>query len=288
MPIRIARILRYHGKKRMIGKMVSQYRILEEIGRGSMGIVFKAQDTALNRLVALKIIAEKLVNDPHMLRRFEREGAAASALRHPNICTVYESGEWQGRPYLAMELLSGQTLDSHLAAGPLPAATLLEIAIGVTSALEATHAIGVIHRDIKPANLFLTSGGQVKVLDFGLAKMKLPQKAVSEDAPTVAMYTTSRGLMVGTLPYMSLEQVRCEALDGRSDLYSLGVVLYELATGELPVHGGKLAPLPAGMGPIVAKMMAVDREMRYQTAREAREAFQRFAPGRDAFEHRAL
>jgi len=272
----------------MIGKMVMQYLILEEIGRGSMGIVFKAEDTVAGRLVALKIVAEKLVNDPQMLRRFEREGAAASALRHPNICTVYESGEWQGRPYLALELLSGQTLDHHLAAGPLSAATLLDIAIGVTSALEATHAIGVIHRDIKPANLFLTTSGQVKVLDFGLAKIRFPKKAVSQDAPTAAMFTTSRGLMVGTLPYMSLEQVRAEPLDGRSDLYSLGVVLYELATGELPVHGGKQLPLPAGMGPIVTRMMAVDPAMRYQTAREAREAFQQRHTGRAAFERHAL
>jgi len=272
----------------MIGKMVLQYRILEEIGRGSMGIVFKAEDTATNRLVALKIIAEKLARDPHMLRRFEREGAAASALRHPNICTVYECGEWLGRPYLSMELLSGHTLDHHLAAGPLSAATLLEIAIGVTKALEATHAIGVIHRDIKPANLFLTSSGQVKVLDFGLAKIHLPLNAIGPDSPTVAMFTTSRGLMIGTLPYMSIEQVRGEPLDGRADIYSLGVVLYELATGELPLHGGTQLPLPAGMGPIVAKMIAVEAGMRYQTAREAREAFQLCATGRAAFERRAL
>jgi serine/threonine protein kinase len=272
----------------MIGKMVAHYRILEELGRGSMGIVFKAEDTAAGRLVALKIIAEKLVHDPQILRRFEREGATASALHHPNICTVYECGEWLGRPYLAMELLSGRTLDHHLAAGPLPAATLIEIAIGVTSALEATHAIGVIHRDIKPANLFLTTAGEVKVLDFGLAKIRQPRKAVSEDAPTVAMFTTSCGLMVGTLPYMSLEQVRSEPLDGRSDLYSLGVVLYELATGELPVHGGKQLPLPAGMGPVVTKLMAVDANKRYQTAAEARAAFQRCGSGRQAFEHRAL
>jgi serine/threonine protein kinase len=268
--------------------MVSQYRIVEEIGRGSMGIVFRAEDTVLGRPVALKIIAEKLVDNPQMLRRFEREGAAASALHHPNICTVYASGEWQGRPYLAMELLNGQTLDRRMAAGPLSAGTLLEIAVGTASALEATHAIGVIHRDIKPANLFLTTGGELKVLDFGLAKIKLPQRPVREDSPTVSMYVTSRGMMVGTLAYMSPEQIRCEPLDGRSDLYSLGVVLYELATGELPVQGGRQAPLPAGMGPIVAKLIAVDRDRRYQTAREAREAFQRCAPGRAAFEHRAI
>jgi non-specific serine/threonine protein kinase len=272
----------------MIGKTVAHYRIIEELGRGSMGIVFKAEDMAHGRLVALKIVAEKLVNDPNMLRRFEHEGAAASGLRHPNICTVYESGEWLGRPYLALELLDGHTLDHHLATGPLPAATLLTIAIGVTGALEATHAIGVIHRDIKPANLFLTTAGEVKVLDFGLAKIQPVFQTISPDAPTAVMYTTSRGLMIGTLPYMSLEQIRCEPLDGRSDLYSLGVVLYELATGELPVHNGRQTELPLGMSPIVTKMMAVDPALRYQTAGEAREAFQRCAAGRRTFEHRAL
>lgn len=268
--------------------MVLQYLILEEIGRGSMGVVFKAQDTVNNRLVALKIVAEKLASDPSMLRRFEREGAAASALHHPNICTVYETGEWQGRPYLALELLSGKTLDEHLVAGPLPPKTLLDVAIGVTGALEATHAIGIIHRDIKPANLFLTTDGQVKVLDFGLAKMRVPLRALSPDAPTIAMFTTSRGLMVGTLAYMSAEQIRSEPLDGRSDLYSLGVVLYELATGDLPVHGAPHRPLPAGLGPVVAKMMAIDPALRYQTAGEAREALQRCATGRSAFERGAL
>ncbi len=273
----------------MIGKMIAQYRILGELGRGSMGIVFKAEDTALGRFAALKIIAEKLVNDPHMLRRFEREGAAASALRHPNICTVYDSGEWQGRPYLAMELLSGQTLEQRRAAGPLPLATLRDVGIGAACALEATGAIGVIHRDIKPANLFLTTSGQVKVLDFGLAKVRLPDKPLRPDAPTASMYVTSRGMMVGTLAYMSPEQVRCEPLDGRSDLYSLGVVLYELATGKLPLRGSRSADeLPPGFGPIVMKLMALSPGDRYQTAREAREALERWTLSRAAFERTAL
>jgi serine/threonine protein kinase len=273
----------------MTGRIVGQYRILEEIGRGSMGIVFKAEDIAHGRPAALKIIAEKLVKDPNMLHRFEREGVAASALRHPNICAVYDSGEWQGRPYLAMELLNGQTLDERLTSGPLPVALLREVAIGVAGALEATHAIGVIHRDIKPANLFLTTEGQVKVLDFGLAKVNLLQKPLLEDAPTAAMYVTSRGMMVGTLPYMSPEQVRCEPLDGRSDLYSLGVVLHELATGELPVYGSsRTAALPLGFGPIVMKLMALDAGQRYQTAREARATLERWMPVRAAFERSAL
>jgi serine/threonine protein kinase len=274
----------------MIGKIISQYRILAEIGRGTMGIVFKAEDTALGRFAALKIIAEKLVKDPHMLHRFERETAAASALDHPNICTVYHSGEWQGRPYLAMELLTGHTLDERRTAGPLPLPTLRDVAIGTARALEATSAIGVIHRDIKPANLFLTADGQVKVLDFGLAKVRVPQKQLPPDAPTASMYVTSRGMIVGTLPYMSPEQVRCEALDTRSDLYSLGVVLYELATGELPVHGlpKTAAALAPGFRQLVMKLMAPDIRQRYQTAREAREAFERWTLSRASFEHSAL
>jgi serine/threonine protein kinase len=262
----------------MFGRIISKYRILEEIGRGAMGIVFKAEDIHLGGFVALKILAEKLVNDPEMLHRFEREGAAASALKHPNICTVFECGNWQGRPYLAMELLTGQTLDNRLAAGPIPARQVIEIAIGVISALEATHAIGVVHRDIKPANLFLTTDGQVKVLDFGLAKVRLPAAPLAADAPTAAMHATRIGMIVGSLAYMSPEQVCCEPLDGRADLFSLGVTLHELATGELPIGGDeKTAALPLGLGPIVAKLMARDARMRYQTAREAREALQRCA-----------
>lgn len=261
----------------MIGVQAGKYRIVEEIGRGAMGIVFKAQDVYLGRVVALKILAEKLAEDPEMLGRFEREAGAASALRHPGICTVFDSGNWKGRPYLAMELLAGQTLDERLKLGPMPSEELRGVALGVLGALEATHAIGVVHRDIKPANLFLTSTGQVKVLDFGLAKRK-PQAmaaAMGEDAPTVVMCATRQGAVVGTLAYMPPEQVMGEALDGRADLYALGVTLYELATGALPIRGAEnMAALPAAMRPIVAKLMAADARLRYQTAREAREALE--------------
>jgi len=264
----------------VIGLVVGKYRILEEIGRGAMGIVFKAQDEYLGRQVALKILAEKLADDPGMLQRFEREGGAASALCHPNICTVFDSGNWKGRPYLAMELLSGETLDTRLARGPLETPQLIAVAIGVSRALEAAHSIGVIHRDIKPANLFLTAAGLVKVLDFGLAKQKAPAAPVGDDAPTMAM-ATRMGMVVGTPAYMSPEQVCCEPVDGRSDLYSLGVTLYELATGELPGpwsrQGKEPAALPAGMGPVVQKLTERDAARRYQSAREAREAFERCA-----------
>jgi serine/threonine protein kinase len=256
----------------MIGQTVSKYLIVEEIGRGAMGIVFKARDKFLGRYAAVKILAEKLADDPEMLRRFEREGGAACALNHPNICTVFETGSWQGRPYLAMELLTGQALDDRLAAGLIPADQLTEIAIGITSALEATHAIGVVHRDIKPANLFLTTTGQVKVLDFGLAKVK-PAAPLGDDASTVAMFATRIGTILGTLDYMSPEQICGEPLDGRADLYSLGVVLYELATGKLPVpHLMSTAGLPAGLRPIITRLMTRDIRLRYQTARDAREA----------------
>jgi eukaryotic-like serine/threonine-protein kinase len=259
----------------MIGLMISKYRLLQEIGRGAMGIVFKALDTHLGSFAAIKVVAEKLVDDPEMLHRFEREGGAASALNHPNICTVLETGSWKGRPYLAMELLTGQALDDRLTAGPVEAGQLIEIAIGVTSALEAAHAIGVVHRDIKPANLFLTTDGQVKVLDFGLAKVKRPPAPLTADAPTVAMHITRQGTILGTFAYMSPEQACSEPLDGRADLYSLGVVLYELATCKLPVRGAEnIGALPAGLGAILIKLMAGDPRMRYQTAREAREAFE--------------
>ena len=260
---------------RMIGLTVGQYRILAEIGRGSMGIVFKAADTVGGRDAALKIIAEKLVDDPGILRRFERECRAASALHHPNICTVYDTGEWKGRPYLAMELLIGGTLDHRLKAGTVAGEQLIEIGVGVASALEASHAIGVVHRDIKPANLFLTATGHIKVLDFGLAKEKLPPRPLKEDSPTLSMVTTRTGMIVGSLPYMAPEQVRAEPLDGRADLYSLGVVLYELATGDLPLRGTEdFGRLPSGLGPVVRKLLAPDVRHRYQSAAEARKALQ--------------
>ncbi len=263
----------------MIGLTISKYRILEEIGRGAMGLVFKAQGPNPGDVVAIKILAEKLANDPEMLLRFEREGLAASALNHPNICNVFEAGNWEGRPYLAMELLEGRTLDGLLAIGPISAARVIHIGIGVAGALEAAHSIGVVHRDIKPANLFLTKTGIVKVLDFGLAKVRLPSAPLGDDAPTVAMVATRQGTVLGTLPYMSPEQICAEPLDGRSDLFSLGVVMFELATGQLPVRSAiNTEIVPGSLGPIVAKLMAPDARNRYQTASELREVLQFFAP----------
>ncbi|MEO8371586.1 MAG: serine/threonine-protein kinase [Candidatus Solibacter sp.] len=271
------------GKSPMIGLTIYKYRILEELGRGAMGIVFKAEGPHPGEIVALKILADKLIKDPEMLLRFEREGMAASALNHPNICKVVEAGNWKGRPYLAMELLEGQPLDKLLAAGPLPAAQVVQIGIGVAAALEATHAIGVVHRDIKPANLFLTTDGIVKVLDFGLAKVKPPSIPMGDDAPTIAMAITRKGMILGSIPYMSPEQIASEPLDGRSDLFSLGVAIYELTTGRLPARSSiNTEIVPGGLGAIVVKLMAPDPRNRYQTARELREVLQLFAPAESA------
>jgi len=259
----------------VIGEVVSKYRILEEIGSGSMGVVYKAQDTFLGRFAALKIMAEKYLEDREALVRFDREIQAASALVHPNICTVFEAGRWRNRPYLAMELLQGAPLSEQIHAGHMGLQELLSIAIPVAGALEAAHKLGIVHRDIKPANLFLTSRGQVKVLDFGLAKMRRHLAPPSEDMATVATFVTMPGTILGTYAYMAPEQVRGEDVDGRADLYSLGVVLYEMATGSLPVRGAPMAPLPGGLGPVIARLIAPDRNARYRDAAEAREALEK-------------
>jgi serine/threonine protein kinase len=264
----------------VIGEVVARYRIMEEIGSGSMGTVYKAQDTFLGRFAALKLIAEKYLADREALVRFEREGQAASALAHPNICTVFETGRWRNRPYMVMELLEGTSLSERIHAGRMGIGEMLSIAIPVASALEAAHKLGIVHRDIKPANLFLTSRGQVKVLDFGLAKMmRHPAAAPGEEMATVATFVTMPGTILGTYAYMAPEQVRGEAVDGRADLYSFGVVLYEMATGTLPVRGAPTAPLPGGLGPVIAKLIAPERNARYRDATEVREAFGKLQTG---------
>ena len=261
----------------MIGEVVAKYRILEEIGSGSMGTVYKAQDTFLGRFAALKLIAEKFLEDREALLRFEREGQAASALVHPNICTVFETGRWRDRPYIVMELLQGTPLSERIQAGRMELGEVLDIAIPVAEALEAAHKLGIVHRDIKPANLFLTNRGRVKILDFGLAKMSHQHSAAipGEDMPTVATFVTMPGTILGTYAYMAPEQLLGEALDGRADLYSLGVVLYEMSTGKLPVRGSSMEPLPGGLGPVIAKLIAPYRKARYRDAAEAREALKR-------------
>src|ERR1039458_1017104 len=258
----------------MIGSTVSHYRIIEEIGRGAMGRVYKAQDTRFDRLVAVKVAAEKYLENREVLQRFEREGLAISSLKHPHNCTVYEIGEWENQPFIVMELLRGETVRDRLRRQELFARdALFEIAAQIASALEAAHATGILHRDIKPANIFLDQRGQAKLLDFGLGKIKKhrPMPVSTATMATLAMsFATIPGTILGTIAYMAPEQAKGAELDARADLYSFGVVLHEMATCELPLGGALSARLPAEIRPIVQKMIAALPSARYQSAAELR------------------
>jgi serine/threonine protein kinase len=267
----------------MIGQRVSHYEVLRPLGSGGMGVVYEALDTRLRRHVAVKFLPSQHGHDPRSMERLEREARAASALNHPNICTVYAIEEHDGTPFIVMELLEGQTLQQMIGERPLELSQLLEIAGQVIAAIEAAHARGMVHRDIKPANIFVTRSGQVKILDFGLAKTGEPVSALEETVATPPL--TQPGTAMGTVAYMSPEQARGEALDNRTDLFSLGTVLYEMAAGTPPFKGGTSAvvfdailnrdptPLtavssavPAELHRVIAKALAKDRELRYQTA----------------------
>ena len=284
----------------MIGQLITHYRIVEKLGGGGMGVVYKAQDTKLGRPVSLKFLSEELSRDMQAVQRFKREARAASALNHPNICTIYDIDEHQGQHFIAMEFLDGRTLKHIIEGKPLKLDQLLEWGIQIAEALEAAHAAGIIHRDIKPANVFITRRGQVKLLDFGVAKLGPAGAALggaakpSELPEATEAHLTNPGLTLGTAAYMSPEQVLGEPLDSRTDVFSLGVVLYEMSTGRLPFSSGPsdslfdailrqtpISPvllnpqLPAELGQIVNKALEKDRNLRYQTASDLRVDLQR-------------
>ena len=268
----------------MIDQQVSHYRILGKLGGGGMGVVYEAEDLKLGRHVALKFIPENLAGDPKSLERFTREARAASQLNHPNICTIHGIEDNNGHPFIVMEKLEGESLKAHIAGNPMKLEEVLDVGVQVADALLASHAKGIVHRDIKPANIFLTPSGQVKVLDFGLAK--LVQNPGAEDAD---QSLTAVGIIPGTAVYMSPEQARSETVDARSDLFSFGVVLYEMSTGKKPFHGNNslltldavlhqkptpphdLNPkIPIELQGIIGKAMEKDRKQRYQSAMEMR------------------
>src|SRR4029078_9787564 len=294
------------GTPPMLGRTISHYHITAQLGEAGMGVVYEAEDTNLGRHVALKFLSPSMANDENLLQRFQREARAASALNHPNICTIHGIEQFETEHFIVMELLDGESLADRIRRGPLDIETVLNLGVQIVDALESAHSKGIVHRDLKPANIFVTSRGQAKILDFAFASSDKQQKAPAESMmPTAKLDDlTSAGSTIGTVNYMSPEQARGEVTDARTDLFSFGTVLYQMATGQLPFQGEtsavtfdnilnrnpkpitELNPmLPQELGRIISQALETDRDLRYQSATDLKTALKRLKRDLDSGKH---